>query len=53
MTKRIITINEARQLANTLTIKDNSPRGCKTISSDDVKINDKVLIDNYFHLVIE
>ncbi len=32
-------------------VKDNSPRGCTTKSINDIKIGDKVVIDNYFTLV--
>lgn len=34
-------------------VKDNSPRGCHTASFDDLKIGDKIVIDNYFHEIIE
>lgn len=34
-------------------VKDNSPRGCHTASFSDLKIGDKIVIDNYFHEIIE
>lgn len=37
----------------TYSLEDNSPRGCKTVSYDDLKIGDKIVIDNYFHEIIE
>lgn len=38
---------------STFTKKDNSPRGCRTITADQVQPGDKILIDNHFHTVIE
>ena len=38
---------------NTFSRKDNSVRGIETISAYDVKIGDKIVIDNYFTLVVE
>lgn len=56
MTKTI-KIKEIQEMAkngiNTFSKKDDSPRGCKTILANDVKIGDKVVIDNYFVLVTQ
>ena len=49
--ERTISIKELT--ANTYEVKDNSPRGAKTISKSDVKIGDKVVINNYFTTVTE
>lgn len=38
---------------NTCTIKDDSPRGCKTISAADVRPGDMVVLDNHFTKVVE
>ena len=57
MKTREITISDLLNMAengiNTFSVKDNSPRGCKTISASMVKVGDKVVIDNYFHLVVD
>ena len=37
----------------TFTKKDNSPRGCKCITANEIKIGDEVVIDNYFTTVTE
>ena len=51
---RTISIEELKSLGcSTFSVKDNSPRGCKTTSIDNIKIGDKVVIDNYFTLVTE
>lgn len=54
--KHTITMQEVKSIIekgiNTFSVKDNSPRGCKTIFANDVKIGDKIVIDNYFHEVI-
>lgn len=51
MKTRTISIKELT--STTYSLKDNSPRGVKTIRKDDVKIGDYIVIDNYFTLVIE
>lgn len=33
--------------------KDNSPRGCSTVSANEVKIGDEIVIDNYFTIIVE
>lgn len=33
--------------------KDNSPRGCAVVPINEIKVGDKVVIDNYFTLVTE
>lgn len=50
MAKRTIKISELT--CSTYSKKDNSPRGCKTVSSSDINIRDYVVIDNYFTLVV-
>lgn len=54
---RIISIKEVKSLMargiNTFSRKDNSVRGIETISAGDVQVGDKILIDNYFALVVE
>ena len=51
--KHTITIEEVKNMAkngiSTFSKKDNSPRGCKTVSADQLKVGDKIVIDNYFH----
>lgn len=54
---RTITMKEIQEMINqgitTFSKKDDSPRGCKTVSAESVQPGDKVVIDNYFTLVIE
>jgi len=50
--KRTITINELMKKADTFSVKDNSVRGIKTVDKKEVKIGDKVVLDNYFTLVV-
>lgn len=54
---RTITIKEVQNMAangiSTFSRKDNSPRGCKTVSASEIKVGDKIVIDNYFTLVTE
>ena len=56
MKKHEITMAEVKAMEeygiNTMSLKDNSPRGVKTISTSQVKVGDKIVIDNYFHTVI-
>ena len=37
--------------SDTYSVKDDSPRGIKTVSKSEIKIGDKIVIDNYFHTV--
>ena len=46
-------IKMSRNGINTFSKKDNSPRGCKTVTASEVVVGDKIVIDNYFTLVIE
>jgi len=54
---RTITFKEVRDLiskgVSTFSVKDNSVRGYKTVSAIEVRAGDKIVIDNYFTLVIE
>lgn len=50
MVKRTIKISELK--CDTYSKKDNSPRGCKTVSRTDVRVGDYIVIDNYFTLVV-
>ena len=51
---RTITIDElTKKGVNTFSVKDDSPRGYRTINKENVKIGDKVVLDNYFTLVVE
>lgn len=50
--KDTITMNEIRA-TSTWSIKDDSPRGCKTVSNSEVKPGDKVVYNNRFTLVID
>ena len=57
MRKQTITIAEVNELVKkgvtSFSRKDNSPRGCKTVSASEIKVGDKIVIDNYFTLVVE
>ena len=46
-------LNMAENGISTFSVKDNSPRGCKTVPASMVKVGDKVVIDNYFNLVVD
>ena len=52
-----ITMKEIQDKMNngisTLSKKDNSPRGCKTVLASEIKPGDEVVIDNYFTTIIE
>lgn len=51
--KRTIILAELFQKdTKTWSVKDDSVRGCKTMSIDDIKIGDKVVINNYFTEII-
>lgn len=48
--KRTIKISELK--CDTYSKKDNSPRGCKTVSRTDIKVGDYIVFDNHFTLVV-
>ncbi len=50
--KDTITMDEIRA-TSTWSVKDDSPRGCKTVSNSEVKPGDKVIYNNRFTLVID
>ena len=50
--KDTITMKEIRE-TSTWSVKDDSPRGCKTVSNSEVKPGDKVVYNNRFTLVID
>ena len=56
MKKHEITMAEVKAMEergiDTMSLKDNSPRGVKTKSTSQVKLGDKIVIVNYFHTVI-
>lgn len=57
MSKHTITIAEVNELVKkgvtSFSRKDNSPRGCKTVSASEIKVGDKIVINNYFTLIVE
>lgn len=57
MNKHEITIAKVKEMSErgitTFSRKDNSVRGVETVSADEIKIGDKIVIDNYFHTVIQ
>lgn len=52
MTKHTITLS-ALDLSITYSVKDNSPRGCHTVHGAQLQVGDKIVIDNYFHEIVE
>ena len=50
--KKSITMAEIRA-TSTWSVKDDSPRGCKTVSNSEVKPGDMVVYENRFTLVID
>ena len=52
MTRHTITLS-ALDLSITYSVKDNSPRGCHTVPGARLQVGDKIVIDNYFHEIIE
>lgn len=50
--KETITMNEIRA-TSTWSVKDDSPRGCKTVSNSEVKPGNEVVYNNRFTLVID
>lgn len=57
MSKHTITIAEVNKFmekgVSTFSLKDDSPRGCKTVPVSEIKVGDEIVIDNYFAEVIE
>lgn len=57
MTNHEITIAKVKEMSergiSTFSRKDNSVRGVETVSADKIKVGDKIVIDNYFHIVTE
>lgn len=49
--KHTITLSEI-DISITYSVKDNSPRGCHTVSGADLRIGDEIVIDNYFHEIV-
>lgn len=53
MRKNEISIKELMEIpCDTFMRKDNSVRGCECVSKSQIKIGDKVCIENYFTLVV-
>lgn len=51
---RTISLDELKSTGiSTWSVKDSSPRGCTTKCTADVKLGDKVVINNYFTLVTD
>lgn len=50
--KRTITLAEL-DLTITYSVKDDSPRGCHTVSGAELKVGDEIVIDNHFHEIID
>lgn len=48
-----ISIKEIRESGYSWSRKDNSPRGCETVSCTEINVGDKVVVNNYFTLVTE
>mgnify|MGYP007094692840 CR=1 FL=1 len=57
MSEHTITIAKVNELVKngvtSFSKKDNSPRGCKTVSASELKVGDKIVINNYFTLIVE
>ena len=51
--KTIIMSEILEKGCNTFSKKDNSVRGCSTVNKEELKIGDKIIIDNYFTLITE
>ena len=55
--KHTITMKEVQtKIKNGVTTfskKDNSPRGCSTVSASEIKVGDEIVIDNYFTIVVD
>ena len=50
--KEFITMTEIRT-TSTWSVKDDSPRGCKTVNNSEVKVGDMVVYENHFIPVID
>ena len=50
--KRTITLANL-DLSITYSVKDNSVRGCHTERGYNLKVGDKIVLDNYFHEIVE
>ncbi len=51
---RTISIKDLQaKSCDTFSRKDNSVRGIETVSKSQIKVGDKVVLNNYFTLVIE
>lgn len=57
MNKHEITIARVKEMSekgiSTFSRKDSSIRGVETVLADEIKVGDKIVIDNYFHTVIQ
>lgn len=52
--QNVITIEGVKALGvNSVSVKDGSPRGINTVSINEVKVGDYVVLNNSFYLVIE
>ncbi len=55
--KHTITIQEVEKFARngitTFNRKNKSPRGCETVSANEIKVGDKIIINNYITTVTE
>lgn len=52
MKKRTITLSQL-DLTITYSLKDNSARGCHTVNGSELKIGDKIVINNYFTEIVD
>ncbi len=53
MSKHEITMKELQAMnCNTFSRKNNSPRGCETVSIDELHLGDEVVINNYFTKIV-
>lgn len=52
-----ITMKEIQELikrgVGTFERKNDSPRGCECVSASEIKLGDKVVLNNYFTTIIE
>lgn len=51
--KRTISIKTIRKSGYHWNRKNNSPRGCETVSCTEINVGDYVVVDNYFTEVVE
>ncbi len=50
---RTITLDTIKAMnAGTFSVQDNSPRGVKTVTAEEIKPGDRVVIDNHFYEVV-